>query len=68
MNSQSPKILFSVQEASQYTGFAVQTFYDWIHRRKIEHVKISRRVFLKKETLDNLIEDNTVKPREVSHA
>ncbi|TCK59931.1 helix-turn-helix domain-containing protein [Seleniivibrio woodruffii] len=61
------KKLLSVAEASQYAGFAEQTFYDWIYRRKIEYVKISRRVFFKKETLDRLIEENTVKPREVSH-
>lgn len=58
-----PKRLFTVQEASKYTGFAVPTFYHWIYIRKIEFVKISRRVFIKKETLDSLIDDHTVVPR-----
>ncbi|PLX69964.1 MAG: hypothetical protein C0603_03235 [Denitrovibrio sp.] len=59
------KKLLSIQVASEYTGFATATFYFWINRRKIEHVKISRRVFIRKETLDELIEDSTVKPRSV---
>ncbi len=62
---ETSKKLFSVQEASEYTGFAVATFYYWFYIRKIEYVKISRRVFIKKETLDKLIEDNTVKPKEL---
>jgi len=66
MNHQ--KVLFTIKEASAYTCFAEQTLYDWIYKRRIEYVKISRRVFIKKDTLDNLIESGTVKAREVSHA
>jgi len=62
------KALFTIKEASAYTCFAEQTLYDWIYKRRIEYVKISRRVFIKKETLDNLIESGTIKAREVSHA
>ncbi|QAR32032.1 DNA-binding protein [Geovibrio thiophilus] len=57
------KRLFSIQEAAAYTGFSEHTLYDWIYKRKIEHVKISRRVFISRDTLENLITSNTVKAR-----
>ena len=65
MQNKSEKRLFSIKEACHYTGFAQQTFYDWIYKRKIDFVKISRRVFIKRETLDALIDSCTVCAMEV---
>ena len=62
---QIQKALFTIKEASAYTCFAEQTLYDWIYKRRIDYVKISRRVFIKKETLDGLIESGTVNALEV---
>lgn len=64
-HNSTEKTLYSPEEASTYLGLAKQTLYDWIYKRKIEYVKISRLVFFKKETLDKLIETNTVKTKVV---
>jgi excisionase family DNA binding protein len=61
------KRLYSIAEASLYSGFAKKTFYDWIQKRRIDYVKISTRVFIEKNTLDTLIESNKFRALDFCH-
>ena len=52
------KRYLNVKEVSAYTGFAVQTIYDWVHQRKIPFVKKGRLRFDKHE-LDKWMDDDS---------
>jgi excisionase family DNA binding protein len=54
--------LLKIDEAAAYLGVSPLTVYDWISKRKIEHVKVGRLVRFKESTLEKWIEKNTVKP------
>jgi excisionase family DNA binding protein len=55
--------LLSVPESAEYLGLKVPTVRAWILRRRISFVRLGRRVFLRKETLDRLIAEGTVAAR-----
>lgn len=55
--------LLSVQEASERLRISVFTLRGWISQRRVQVVRLGRRVFIKEEYVDHLIEGNTVEPR-----
>jgi excisionase family DNA binding protein len=55
--------LLSVPESAEYLGLKMPTLRAWILRRRIPFVRLGRRVFLRKESLDQLIQQGSVPPR-----
>jgi excisionase family DNA binding protein len=47
--------LLSVDEAAAYTHLRPSTIRDWVLKKRIAYLKLGRRVFLKRETLDRLL-------------
>ena len=60
--SSTKMILLDVQEASSYLRIKKSTMYSWVHFRKIEHIKIGKRVLFDIEVLNGIIEKGTVTP------
>lgn len=57
--------LLTVQEAAEYLGIKPATIRAWILRReKIEIVKVGRLVRITEASIQKLIDDNTIPPRE----
>jgi excisionase family DNA binding protein len=55
--------LLDVRESAEYLRLKVSTLRAWILQRRIPFVRLGRRVFLLKATLDRLIERGTVPAR-----
>ena len=53
------KELFSVNEAAQILGLSPATVRRWVFDRRLEVVKLGRRVLLKRQILDRLIQSGT---------
>jgi excisionase family DNA binding protein len=51
--------MLDVNEAAQLLGLKPSTIRDWILRRKIAHVKLGGRVFIRKEAIDDIIQQST---------
>jgi excisionase family DNA binding protein len=49
------KELVDVSEASEYTRLARQTLYDYVHKGKIPHLKIGRKLVFRVTELDKWI-------------
>jgi excisionase family DNA binding protein len=57
--------LLTVQEAAEYLGIKPATIRAWILRReKIEVVKVGRLVRITETSIQKLIDDNTIPPKE----
>ena len=54
--------LLSIQEASDYTGFAVNTLYKMVNQRRIPYVKLGSRVRFDVGLLDGWLKQHTVMP------
>ncbi len=54
----------TVREASQYLAVPVATLYARVWRRMIPFVHLGRSIRFDRDTLDRLIESNTVNPSE----
>jgi excisionase family DNA binding protein len=52
--------LMDVRESAAYLHWRESTVRSHILNRKVDYVKLGRRVFLKRSTLDDLIERSTV--------
>jgi excisionase family DNA binding protein len=52
--------LLDVNEAAEFCHVRPSTMRDWILRRKIEYVKIGRKVFLRRKSLEDLITRGSV--------
>ncbi len=46
----------TVKEAAAYLRLSPFTLRGWISQKKIPHIKLSRRVFLRKDDLDKLLD------------
>jgi excisionase family DNA binding protein len=60
--------LLDVEEAAGFCHVKVATMRDWILKGKIAHVKLGRRVFLRRMDLEKFITDSFVparRPREM---
>ena len=55
--------LLSVPESAEYLGLKMPTLRAWILQRRIAFVRLGRRVFFRKGTLDRLIAEGTVPAR-----
>lgn len=51
--------LFDVREVSDILGIKKSTVYDWVHRKKINFVKVGRLVKFKPQVIENFIEHNS---------
>lgn len=62
MISQSPiqQKLFSIKEASKYTGLSVHTLYTMTSQKRIPYVKVGRLTKFDLDTLDKWIKHQTV--------
>ena len=52
--------LLDVPESARYTHLQRSTIRSWILQKKLPHVKLGRRVFLRKRDLDRLIAQSFV--------
>jgi hypothetical protein len=52
-------VLLDLKQAEAKYGLKVSTWRLWIYQRKVEVVRLGRRVFLKEESIRQLINDNT---------
>ena len=52
------KEILNIQEASNLTGYAVQTLYYKIHKRQIPHIKRGSRVFFDRSKLLAWLREN----------
>ena len=57
------KVFFSRREAAAYLGICVRKLDGMVAKREIDHVRIGRRVLLRRETLERQIEAHTVRAR-----
>jgi excisionase family DNA binding protein len=55
--------LLNVKEGAQELRVSIHTMRWWIYQRRLPHVKLGRRVLLKREDLENFIERNVVKAK-----
>jgi excisionase family DNA binding protein len=55
--------LLSVKEAAAYLGIGVQTIYNRVSQRHIDHVKIGRRVLFRRSDLERLIAAGAVEAK-----
>lgn len=58
--SQSSPTLLSVACVAAVLGMSEATVRSWILYRRIEFVRVGRRVLVRRETLDKLIQNSTV--------
>ena len=52
--------LLDVDQAAQFLHVQTSTIRDWILKKKIAYVKLGRRVFVRRQTLEDLIEQSVV--------
>lgn len=52
------KIGYTLQEASTFVGVTVRTLRDWITQKKIPAVKIGKKWFVTKDTIDKVLSGN----------
>ena len=45
-------ITMTVAEAAAYLGVSTDTIYEMVRRREIPHIRIRRRIFFRRDTLD----------------
>lgn len=53
------KKLLSAKEVAEILGVEISTIYDWVYRKKIEHIKIGKLLRFNPETLQNYINNHT---------
>jgi excisionase family DNA binding protein len=51
--------LLDLRRAAHLLGISVKTLRDWIHHRRIEHVKVGARVMIRPETIRQFVTSNT---------
>ncbi len=53
------KKLLSAKEVAEILGVEISTIYDWVYKKKIEHIKIGKLLRFNPETLQNYINNHT---------
>ncbi len=53
------KKLLSAKEVAEILGVEISTIYDWVYKKKIEHIKIGKLLCFNPETLQNYINNHT---------
>lgn len=54
------KKLLSAKEVAEILGVEISTIYDWVYKKKIEHIKIGKLLRFNPETLQNYINNHTM--------
>lgn len=54
--------LLSIQDAAERLNISVFTLRGWISQRRVQVVRLWRRVFIREDYIDHLIEANTEEP------
>ena len=54
------KTLFSTKELAEYTGYSIHSIYYMIKNNTIPYYKPNRKVFFKKDDIDNWIDSEKV--------
>lgn len=49
-------VTITVAEAAAYLGVSTDTLYDMVRRKEIPHIRIRRRIFFRRDTLDRWLE------------
>jgi excisionase family DNA binding protein len=52
--------LINLREGSQMLKLSIHTLRSWIYQKRLPHVRLGRRVLLRKEDLENLINKSVV--------
>jgi len=52
--------LYDLREGAAFTHLSIYTLRAWIYQKRLPYVRLGRRVFLRKEDLENLIKKNLV--------
>lgn len=60
MDNDNKPHLLTVKEAAAYLRIAVPTVWRMLHDAKFPRTRIGGRTFIKREALDDFIEENTV--------
>lgn len=55
--------LLDVKQAEQKYGLKAVTWRLWIYQRRVDVVRLGRRVFIKEDSIRRLIENNTISAR-----
>lgn len=53
------KKLLSAKEVAEILGVEISTIYDWVYKKKIEHIKIGKLLRFNPETLQIYINNHT---------
>lgn len=53
------KKLLSAKEVAEILGVEISTIYDWVYKKKIEHIKIGKLLRFNPEALQNYINNHT---------
>lgn len=53
------KKLLNAKEVAEVLGVEISTIYDWVYRKKIEHIKIGKLLRFNPETLQDYINNHT---------
>lgn len=53
------KKLLNAKEVAEILGVEISTIYDWVYRKKIEHIKIGKLLRFNSETLQDYINNHT---------
>ena len=61
MNTRTPRVLLSIDEAAQYLRVSPGTLRNWLSMRRLEFVKIGRLTRLSQTELDRYIAEHTVR-------
>ena len=64
--NETPRRLFTVQEAAQYLAVSTSTLYGWVWQRRIPFVKIGRALRFDPRDLEAFVEANKQLPRQES--
>lgn len=57
-----PQKLLTVHEVAKILSTKVGTLYNWVHQKRIEHIKVGRLVRFEPEAIKRFIDENRVKP------
>ena len=56
--------LMDLKEGAAYTRLSIYTIRSWIYQKRLPYVRLGRRILLRREDLQNLIQKNLVPAKE----
>ncbi len=64
MDREGPRNLLDVRAAAERLGVSPFTVRAWLRQRRLEHVKLGRRVLVPESAIRRFVERNTIPARE----